>query len=135
MKNPIRNLGGAALLGMLPLTAQFAQTQTALETVTSTASSMGTISEFSPDTVSIRSDATTPPVSYRYTKSTTYVDETGAPVSIETVRSGTPVTVYYVKDADGMVASKIIVRRAVSTPAVPIVEETKKTTTTTTTGQ
>lgn len=94
---------------------------------------MGTISEFSPDTITVRTESATAPVSYHYSKSTTYVDDTGAPVSMETVKSGLPVTVYYAKDGDDMVASKVIVRKSVSTTAaVPAVEETHKTTTTTT---
>ena len=31
---------------------------------------------------------------YTYTKTTTYVDEMGKPVSIETVKAGVPATVY-----------------------------------------
>ena len=91
------------------------------------------ISEFSPDTMIIKTEKSSEPVRYTYTKSTTYVDESGAPVSIETVKSGLPVTVYYTQDGDRMVASKVIVRRAaVVAPAAPLIEEKKTTTTTTT---
>jgi hypothetical protein len=132
MKNTIRTLGGAALLGVLPFTVHIAQAQTAIEaTSTSATTSAGTISEFSPDTITVRSESAAAPMSYRYTKSTTYVDETGAPVSIEAVKSGLPVTVYYAKDGDDMIASKVIVRKSVTT-APSSVEETHKTTTTTT---
>jgi hypothetical protein len=58
------------------------------------------------------------------------VDENGAPVSLQTVKSGLPVTVYYTQVGDTLVASKVIVRKAVVVPA-PVIE-TKKTTTTTT---
>jgi len=133
MKHPIRNLGGAALLGLLPLGLPIAQAQTAIETATTSATTTaGTISEFSPDTITVQSEATAPPVAYHYTRATTYVDETGAPVSIETVKSGLPVTVYYAKEGDGLVASRVVVRKAVST-TVPAAEETHRTTTTTTT--
>ncbi len=40
------------------------------------------------------------PVRYNFTKTTTYVDENGNPVSVETVKSGAPVTVYYSGDGD-----------------------------------
>ena len=99
---------------------------------TTTTTTAGTISEFGQDTIIIRSETSPEPVRYSYSKTTTYVDETGAPVSIETVKSGLPVTVYYVKVGDKMVASKVIVRKAV-VKVVPAVEETKTTTTTTTT--
>ena len=96
---------------------------------TTTTQSSGTINEFSPDTIVIRSESAPEPVRYSYSKTTTYVDETGAPVSIETVKSGLPVTVEYARIGDRLVARRVIVRRAVvTTPAAPVIE--KKTTTT-----
>src|SRR5206468_12028102 len=54
----------------------------------------GTVSEFSPDTIIVRSETSPEPIRYSYTKTTTYVDDAGAPVSLETVLSGLPVTVH-----------------------------------------
>jgi len=109
--------------------SNFAAAQTVVkETVTT--NSAGTISEFNPDTIVIRSEASAAPVRYYYTDTTTYVDENGAPVTVKTVKSGLPVTVYYTKVGDRMVASKVIVRKAVAPAAVE--ETTTKTTTTTT---
>ena len=76
--------------------------------------SAGTITELGPETIMIKPEAATEPLRYRYTKTTTYVDENGAPVSIETVKSGLPVTVYYDKQGDEMVAKKVIVRKIVA---------------------
>lgn len=144
MKTSFRILGSAALFCVLPLTARLAQAQSTVET-SSVTTSIGTISEFTPETITVRSESAATPMAYRYTKSTTYVDEAGAPVAVETIRSGAPVTVYYVKEGDGMVASKVIVRKIATTPVVPVttsvqvapvvapVIEEKKTTTTTTT--
>jgi hypothetical protein len=75
-------------------------------------------------------------VSYSYSKTTTYVDQNGNPVSMETVKSGLPVTVYYTQDGDKMVASKVVVQRTTTsdTSSAPT-SETKKSTTTTTSGQ
>jgi hypothetical protein len=115
-------LSAVALFGA----ADLASAQTVVQETTTT--SLGTISEFSPETIVIRSETGPEPIRYRYTKTTTYVDEAGQPVSIETVKSGLPVTVYYTKVGDQMVASKVIVRKVVAAPAVE-----KKTTTTTTT--
>ncbi len=95
--------------------------------VTTTTSSAGTISEFTPQVITIRTETAAEPVRYVYTKRTTYVDESGAPVSIETVKSGLPVTVYYVKDGDQMVVSKVVVMKA-----APVIDKTTTTTTTTT---
>lgn len=119
------------MLASLPASAQTAVSTTS----TSTTTSAGTISEFSPNAIVIRSETSTAPVRYTYTKSTTYVDETGAPVSIETVKSGLPVTVYYSKEGDGMVATKVVVRKAVTTTTsgdATSVEKKSSTTTTTT---
>jgi uncharacterized membrane protein len=100
-----------------------------------TITSAGTISEFNPDTIVVKGDDSTVPVHYTYSKTTTYVDQDGNPVSMETVKSGLPVTVYYIKDGDNLVASKVVVRKSVNViqPA-PAMQDTKSTTTTTTTG-
>jgi hypothetical protein len=110
-----------------------AQTQTTAQTTTTTTSSAGTVSEFSPEVITVRSETSSTPVSYSYTKTTTYVDENGNPVSQEVVKSGAPVTVYYTQDGDRMIASKVVVRKAVTTDAPASVIEQKKTSTTTTT--
>jgi hypothetical protein len=70
---------------------------------------VGTVNEFTPDTLVVGSSNGTP-VRYTYTKTTTYTDESGNPVSIETVKSGLPVTVYYNQEGDRLVASRVVVR-------------------------
>jgi len=130
MKKTINILTGAALLGLMLITVNTTFAQTEVKETTTTTSA-GTISEFGPDTIMVRSETSADPVRYSYSKTTTYVDEAGSPVSIEAVKSGLPVTVYYVKVGDKMVASKVIVRKTV-VKATPTVEEKKSTTTTTT---
>lgn len=102
-----------------------------VETTQTTTMSVGTISEFGPKRIILRTESSPEPLPYSYSKTTTYVDESGAPVSIKTVKSGLPVTVYYTKVGDNFVANKVIVRKAGFIPT-PVIE-TKKTTTTTTT--
>jgi hypothetical protein len=131
MKQNIRTLTSAVVLGLMLTTVNVTFAQTAVKETTTTTTSAGTISEFGPETIIIRSETSPQPIRYSYSKTTTYVDETGAPVSLETVKSGLPVTVYYVRDGDKMMASKVIVKRAVAVPATPIIEEKKTTTTTT----
>jgi hypothetical protein len=92
--------------------------------------SAGVITEFGPDNLFIKTDTSPDPLRYSYSKSTTYVDEAGAPVSIETVRSGVPVTVHYTQVGNTLVASKVIVRKSLVVPA-PVIEQTTTTTTTT----
>ena len=127
----------SATLGLSPLLAA--------EVVTST--SIGTVSEYSPDALVIRSETATAPVRYVLSRDVTYVDEAGAPVSMEVVRSGAPVTVHYVREGERSVVRRVVVRRVataptvvtqqpatVVVPAAPIIEKRTTTTTTTTTG-
>ncbi len=107
----------------------FAQ-QGIVSTVTTTETA-GTISEVSPNNIVVRSETSSSPMSYSYSKSTTYVDETGAPVSIETVKSGLPVTVYYTREGDRMVANKVMVQKTTMTTEKPGIEEKRTSTTTT----
>lgn len=124
-----QSIGALALATLLTTTAL---AQTVVKEVTTT-NSAGTISEFSPETIVIRSETSPEPLRYSYTKTTTYVDEAGAPVTMETVKSGLPVTVYYTKVGDRLVASRVVVRKTtVVTPVAPAIIEKKTTTTTTT---
>lgn len=135
MKNNIRYFITTAALALI-LICRPASAQTAVQSTTTTTTSAGTITEFSPSVISIRSETSTAPVRYTYSKTTTYVDEAGNPVSMETVKSGLPVTVYYTKDGDNMVATKVVVRKTVTSDAAPVDSATtveKKSTTTTTT--
>ncbi|HWB58499.1 MAG TPA: hypothetical protein VG733_03365 [Chthoniobacteraceae bacterium] len=119
MKYTIPGIVAGVVLALSPFT--FGQ---AVETTTTT-SSAGTITTFDPNAIVIKSETSTEPVRYQYTKKTVYVDENGNPVSIETIKSGLPVTVYYDREGDGMVATKVVVRKAVTT--TPEVAETTTT--------
>jgi hypothetical protein len=98
-----------------------------------TTETAGTISELGQDTIVVQTETSSSPMRYSSTKRTTYVDEMGAPVSIETVKSGLPVTVYYTREGDRLVADKVVVRRATTTTTGSPMTETKQTRTTTTT--
>jgi len=130
MKNIIRKSIGAILLTGTLLTAN-AQPAEATQTIIT---SEGTVSEFGPQTIFLRSEPAATPVAYTYSKTTTYVDEAGNPVAVTTVKSGLPVTVYYNKVGDTLLATKVVVRKAVVVPS-PIIEQKSTTTTTTTTNK
>lgn len=135
----------AAIMGLLVAATSSGWAQATVETTTTTTNSGGIISEFGPDILVLKTETAPEPIRYSYTTKTVYVDEAGAPVTLTTVKSGLPVTVYYTKVGDKMVASKVVVRKTVVKPAAPLVEERtivkpaaplieeKKTTTTTTT--
>lgn len=110
--------------------AVFAQQEMTTVNTSTTTETAGTISEVKPDTIEVRSETSSSPTNYSYTKSTTYVDDMGNPVSIETVKSGLPVTVYYTREGDRMIANKVVVRKTTTrTTAKPAVEERTSTTT------
>ncbi len=130
----LMHLGAVIGLGLLTLTpsASFAQEiSTTRSTMTTTSS--GTVSEWKPNAVAVKVDTSPAPIQYTFTKTTTYVDQFGNPVSVETVRSGAPVTVYYERQGDALVADKVVVRRSVTTTTdgVPPPIEAPATTTTT----
>ncbi len=84
-------------------------------TTTKTTTYAGTVSEIRPSdsTIILRSDASPSPVTYTYTKETSFVDQDGRTVSYETIRNA-PVRVEYSTDG-----GRTIVRRVVQTgPAV-----------------
>ena len=95
--------------------AEDVQKKTTTTTTTTTTQSSGTVSEFGPDSITIRTSPSASPVSYEFTETTTYVDEAGNPVTVETVKSGAPVTVFYSKDGEKMVASKVVVKKTTTT--------------------
>jgi hypothetical protein len=99
------------------------------ETVVTTTSD-GTIGDFASDYFTIRSETATAPVRYGISGSTVYVDEAGAPVTVERIRTEhLPVTVHYIKEGDRLIANRVIVhKRVIAAPAT--VEERKTTTTT-----
>jgi len=111
MRNLIRGFGTLTLFGVILCgTDALAQSQSTVKettTTTTTTSTSGTVSEFGPETIVVRSTTSTEPVRYSYTKTTTYVDEMGRPVAVDTVKAGVPVTVY--TDKSGKVATKVVI--------------------------
>ena len=134
----------AGAVSAIALTSAFAQTSsttttttnpavtssssTTSTTSTSTVDGSGTITAYTPgsDYISFRSETSTAPVKYYYTKSTTIVDPEGKTVEWTMLKPDMPVKYTYVKDGDRMVISKI-------TLAQPVSYYEKTTTTTTTT--
>lgn len=131
MKTTIQSLSIAAALAASAALPLAAFGQVATETTTTT--SNGTVSDFSPDSIVVHTESAAEPIHYSYSKQTTVVDEAGNPVDVSIVKSGVPVQVYYEGTGDHMIARKIIVHKVQTTSdAAPVVVEKKSTTTTTT---
>ncbi|CAN5615155.1 hypothetical protein BH09VER1_BH09VER1_22110 [soil metagenome] len=119
----------ASVLGIFAAVGLAVAQMTVSERTTTAAPAQvaGTVTTFDPSGSIVLSAPGGTPVTYGYTKTTTLVDEAGNPVTVDVIKSGVPVTVYY--SGDARTISKVVVRKAVAEPAV--IEE--KTTTTTTT--
>ena len=75
----------------------------------------------------VRTESSTSPINYYYSRSTTVVDPEGKTVEISTLRPDMPATFYYMKEGDRMVVTKVVLTKPIS------YYEKKETTTTTTT--
>jgi hypothetical protein len=97
-------------------------------TSTSEVSGSGTITTYTPgsDYISFRTETSTAPVKYYYTKKTVLVDPEGKTVEWSALRPDMPVTYSYVQEGDRMVVTKV-------TLAKPVSYYKKEETTTTTT--
>jgi hypothetical protein len=142
-QNRLIKLLAAGAVSAIALTTAFAQTSTTTTTdptgavssssssttSTSTVDGSGTITTYTPgsDYISFRTETSSAPVKYYYTKSTTIVDPEGKTVEWSMLKPDMPVRYTYVKDGDRMVISKITLTKPVS--------YYEKTTTTTTTSK
>jgi hypothetical protein len=93
--------------------------------VVTSLSGAGTITEYSAGSPNIvlRSTAGAAPLTYAVSSGTTFVDESGAPVAVERIAPGVPVTVQYVREGDRMVASRVVVVREL--PRTEVIEKVK----------
>ena len=144
-QNRLTTLLAAGAVSAIALTTAFAQTSSttttkttdpaavtssssSTTTSTSTIDASGTITAYTPgsDFISFRTETSTAPVKYYYTKSTTIVDPEGKTVEWSMLKPDMPVKYTYVKEGDRMVVSKITLKKPVS-----YYEKTTTTTTTT----
>lgn len=105
----------------------------AQDTTMTVTTAKGAFTEFVPgsETLVVRTEANPAPLRYVVTKQTTIVDEAGAPVAIERISPGSPLSVQYTGTGDRLVASRIVVQRPVTSAPVATEEHTSTTTTTT----
>jgi hypothetical protein len=121
-KNALSTLCGLTLLSLalyapsaLGDELQQQKKTTTTTTTTTTTNSSGTVSSFTPDQLVIRTSPSASPLTYEFQETTTFVDEAGNPVERTEITSGAPVTVYYSKSGDKMVATKIVVKKSTTT--------------------
>ena len=120
----------AAMAGALALGSTFVVSTATAEmtersvTTEKTTTYSGTVSEIDPSssTITIRSETAPAPTKYVFTKETVFADPQGHVVSYDTIRN-TPVTVYYTREGDRMIVSKVVTTK-------PVVTEHRESTTT-----
>src|SRR6185436_3132971 len=80
------------------------------QTTTTVTTTKGAFTEFIPTskTVVVKTDASAP-LRYVVTDQTTILDETGAPVPIARISTGSPLSIEYTGTGENLVASRIIV--------------------------
>src|SRR6202011_1320742 len=85
-------------------------------TESSTVTSQGTITAYTPssDYITFRTTTDAAPVRYYYDKTTTILDPEGRTVTWSAIRPDLPATVYYAREGDRMIVRKIVL----SQPAV-----------------
>ena len=106
-----KKLACAATLAITMAVVGFASASEIIErevTEKTTTRYSGTVSRVDPgsSTIILRSEAAPAPQTYTYTKQTTFVDEAGNTVTYEAIQNR-PVTVYYTKQGDSMIVSKV----------------------------
>lgn len=140
--NRLMTLLAAGAVSAIALTTAFAQTSSTTTTTTnpavtsssstttstSTIDATGTITAYTPGTdyITFRTETSTAPVKYYYTKNTTIVDPEGKTVQWSMLKPDMPVKYTYIKEGDRLVISKITLTK-------PVAYYEKETTTTTTT--
>jgi hypothetical protein len=109
-------------------------TEVRAQTTTTVTTTKGAFTEYAPgsETMVVRTETSSAPLRYVVTKQTTIVDESGAPVAIERISPGSPLSIQYSGTGDHLVASRIIVQRP-ATVIAPVATQQDTTTSTTTT--
>jgi len=132
MKTNISKIGAAILAIVLCVWS----TEVRAQTTTTVTTTKGASTEFVPgsQTVVVRTEASAP-LRYVVTKQTTIVDEAGAPVAIERISPGSPLSIEYTGTGENLIASRIVVQKAAAVTApvttAPVVSEKRTTNTTT----
>ena len=131
MKIDITKIGVALLAVGICTTELRAQATT---TVTTT---KGAFTEYVPgsETMVVRIETSSAPLRYVVSKQTTIVDESGAPVAIERISPGSPLSIRYTGTGEQLVASRIVVQKPAAVTTEPVTTApvaTQQTTTSTT---
>ena len=104
MKINITKIGAA----LLAIGICMWSTEVRAQTTTTVTTTKGAFTEYAPgsETMVVRTETSSAPLRYVVTKQTTIVDESGAPVAIERISPGSPLSIQYSGTGDHLVASR-----------------------------
>jgi hypothetical protein len=114
-------------------------TEVRAQATTTVTTTKGAFTEYVPgsETMVVRTETSSAPLRYVVSKQTTIVDESGAPVAIERISPGSPLSIQYTGSGEHLVASRIVVQRPAEVTTEPVttapVAAQQDTTTSTTT--
>jgi len=114
-------------------------TEVRAQATTTVTTTKGAFTEYVPgsETMVVRTETSPAPLGYVVSKQTTIVDESGAPVAIERISPGSPLSIQYTGTGEHLVASRIVVQRPAEVTTEPVttapVAAQQDTTTSTTT--
>ena len=112
-------------------------TELRAQATTTVTTTKGAFTEYVPgsETMVVRTETSSAPLRYVVSKQTTIVDESGAPVAIERISPGSPLSIQYTGTGEQLVASRIVVQKAAAVTTEPVTTApvaTQQTTTSTT---
>jgi hypothetical protein len=79
------------------------------ESTTTTTETSGTITEFSPGASIILSTSSGAPMSYKFSKTVTYVTDDGKVIEASKIKKNSKVKVHYIKEGNDMLVDRVIV--------------------------
>lgn len=112
-------------------------TELRAQATTTVTTTKGAFTEYVPgsETMVVRTETSSAPLRYVVSKQTTIVDESGAPVAIERISPGSPLSIQYTGTGEHLVASRIVVQTPAAVTTEPVTTApvaTQQTTTSTT---
>ena len=112
-------------------------TELRAQATTTVTTTKGAFTEYVPgsETMVVRTETSSAPLRYVVSKQTTIVDESGAPIAIERISPGSPLSIQYTGTGEQLVASRIVVQKPAAVTTEPVTTApvaTQQTTTSTT---
>ena len=97
-------------------------TEVRAQATTTVTTTKGAFTEYVPgsETMVVRTETSSAPLRYVVSKQTTIVDESGAPVAIERISPGSPLSIQYTGTGEQLVASRIVVQKPAAVTTEPV---------------